>query len=70
MKSIKWYQSKTVIVNILALLLTIIPEVTGVFHFGEQGLKVIGVIVVVINLALRLFSTDKAIEGTNAPSRP
>ena len=69
MKSIKWYESKTVWLNVIMFLIAIVPEVTGTFHFGENGLTILGSITLVLNLALRLFSTSKPIAGTNAPSQ-
>ena len=59
----KWFQSKTIIVNLLTLLITVIGNVTGVIHLNEQTLKILGVAVTVINIVLR-FLTTTGIEPT------
>lgn len=68
-KSIPFYQSKTFWLNIIMGGLTLCGVLTApdsAFHFGAKGLSIIAGITTVLNLALRLFSTSKPIEGTNA----
>jgi predicted membrane protein len=62
----KWYQSKTIIINLLTLLVTIIGNVTGAIHLNEQTLKVLGVVVTVVNIALRFLSTTAIDTGQKA----
>ncbi|MDB5199156.1 MAG: hypothetical protein JWO92_1119 [Chitinophagaceae bacterium] len=67
-KSIPFYQSKTFWLNIIAGALTLAGVLTAPdssFHLGEKGLSIVAGVTTVLNLALRLFSTSKPIEGTN-----
>lgn len=70
MKSIKWYESKTVWLNVIAAILLVTGTLTAEdnpLHLGEGGLKLLGSVTVILNLILRLFSTSKPVSGTNAP---
>lgn len=72
MKSIKWYESKTVWLNVIATILMIAGMITAPdspIHLGAKGLAIVATVTGVLNLILRLFSTSKPVEGTNAPSR-
>lgn len=51
-----WYQSRTLWFNLLTLIVSIGGELTHAFSFNEQTLKVIGIIVLVGNSVLRLFT--------------
>ena len=62
----KWYQSKTLIVNILTLLLTVIGSITGAIMLNENTLKILGVAITVINIVLR-FLTTTGITGNAKP---
>jgi hypothetical protein len=62
----KWWQSKTIIVNVLTLLVTVIGNITGAIHLNEQTLKILGVVVLVINTGLRVLTT-KAIDTGTTP---
>lgn len=66
--SIKFYESKTFWFNVAAILTFVISAISedgSLLHLGPQGKSILVLIVGVINLALRLFSTATPIEGTN-----
>lgn len=66
--SLKFYESKTFWFNIAAILTFVISALSDAdsfLHLGPQGKGVLVLITGVINLALRLFSTSKPIEGSN-----
>lgn len=70
MKSIKFYQSKTFWFNVVAILVFVVDWVTATdsaFHLSASAKSILLLAIGVGNLALRLFSTDKPIQGTNAP---
>ena len=70
MKARKWYQSKTILSNIVVFVATVIPVITaglGDLLSTEQTLTVVtilGLANAVLQVFIRVFMTNSAIEKT------
>jgi len=53
-----WVGSKTIWFNVLALLATIVGEVTKVFSLDENTLKIIALVFALGNIILRFNTTE------------
>ena len=64
-----WYQSKTVWVNIISILIYFLTtlSVNPALQFSTKTLTLFGVILGVLNLILRIYFTDTPIT-TSAPT--